>query len=150
MKSNKRYVANNRQNLQIIVSLPGDQGQTTITFQSGYGMMKEAFYLTDNKIMQEALESDKRFNKSYRLEEIDGMPLIEYNARVELESGSKPAKEPKIVLKDKHFDTVKDAKSWLNTEHQISFAVLKNKETIKEEAIKLGFNIIFSFETPNN
>ena len=150
MTPNKRYVANNRQNLQIIVSLPEDKGQTTITFQTGYGLRREAFCLTNDAVIQKALESDKRFNKSYRLEEIDGVPIAEYNARLALESAEKNEVNKESDLHEMKFDTVKDAKTWLNTEHHISFALLKNKETIKEEAEKLGFNVVFSFETTNN
>ena len=71
---NKRYTANNRQGLLIILMLP-QGGQMSIEFKGGYGIRNEAFHFTNQEEVQLALENDPRFGKSYRLSEVDGMDI---------------------------------------------------------------------------
>lgn len=131
---NKRYVANNRQNLQIIVNLP--KQQVTITFNSGYGLRREAYFITRNEELQKALEEDARFNKSYRLAEIDNMNISEYNARKAIELSQMP--EP---TQDMEFRTNTDAKEWINRTHGVPYAKIVNKAMLTIEYAKLGITL---------
>ena len=134
--ASKRYVANNRANLQIVVTLP-DSGQVTITFNTGYGLRREGYFLTSNEAIQKAFESDKRYNLSYRLEEIDNIPLAEYEARKFLKSNEVP------VSNVKTFRINNDAKDWINSHYGIPYSRLINKAMLTEEYAALGFELQF-------
>lgn len=140
----KRYVANDLQNLQIIISLPGS-GQVTITFNSGYGLRREAYFLTDNETIQNALENDHRLNKSFRLAEINNMSVAEYEARLSIENAIKIAeeKDKKENPTPKEFPTISAAKTWLHHELNVPMAKLGNKAAVIEKALELGFEISF-------
>lgn len=99
---NKRYTANNRQGLLIILMLP-QGGQMSIEFKGGYGIRNEAFYFTNQEEVQLALENDPRFGKSYRLSEVDGMDISEYLARKVIREREQ---EEKDLLKSKVLELV--------------------------------------------
>lgn len=159
---NKRYVANNRRSLTMGVRLQSGQSYT-IEFFNGYGLRNEGYFLTNNVEVQEALESDPRFNKSYRLEEIDNVNIAEYNALQELKKRKVvvPAEEPKAEVitaetpaepvdevvaeesKNLEFDNAQTAKNFLNKEHGVPFSQMKNKAAILKSAEELGFKIVF-------
>jgi len=148
MAVNKRYVANNRQSLMIIINHPG-LGQTTIEFKPGYGLRSEGYFLTNDPDMQDALENDKRYKKSYRLAEIDNMDIAEYTARKILsEKKDETPKEPLTTEVDNSpnkisFETSQAAKDWLNKEHNVPFNQISNRKKIVDKATELGFNIEF-------
>lgn len=154
MAVNKRYVANNRQSLMIIINHPG-LGQTTIEFKPGYGLRSEGYFLTNDPEMQDALESDKRYEKSYRLAEIDNMDIAEYTARKIIAEREKeeskelpkenPAEETEQdnTPKKRSFETSQAAKDWLNKEHNVPFNQISNRKKIVDKATELGFNIEF-------
>lgn len=142
MPENKRYVANNRQSLLLILSLPGG-GQTSIEFRPGYGLQAEGYFLTNNEQVQEALEADKRFGKTYRLDEINNMPLTEYNARKSLkEKGIELPKDTRL-LEERVFPRVQDAKEWLEKDHNVPISLIGNRAKIIEKARELGFLVKF-------
>lgn len=141
MSVNKKYVANNRQSLLLILMLPS-RGQISLEFNSGYGLNSEGFYLTNDEALQAVLESDKRFNKTYRLAEIDGISLVEYNARKEMRENNLLPEEPKEP-EPKSFRTSQDAKEWLHKEFAVPYALILNKDKIKAKALELGFDVTF-------
>lgn len=139
---NKRYTANNRQSLLLILMLP-DAGQMSIEFKHGYSLRNEAYFMTNDETLQEVLENDVRYNKTYRLTEIDGMDVAEYNSRKDLaESGEMP----EIMNSDltpMSFPTAQAAKEWLTKEHAVPVIILANKGKIVEKAKELGFEVTF-------
>ncbi len=143
--ASKRYVANNRDSLLIILALP-EKRQASIEFIPGYSLRREGYFITSNETLQQALEEDARFGKKYRLAEIDGMLIEEYNARKAL--GLKDKSVEKEGQTEKSFKTVQQARDWLNREHNIPFTVLGNKARITEKACELGFQL--TFETDQN
>ena len=77
--SAKRYIAPNLKNYLMGVTLPG--GVTmTLRFNSGFGQGNNAFYITSDETIQKALERDVRYGRSFKLVQIDGVPIEEYNA----------------------------------------------------------------------
>jgi len=145
MGLNKRYVANNLQNLQLIISLPEDNGQATITFNAGYGLRSEAYFITDNEDIQQALEKDQRLNKSYRLEEINNMSVVEHEAILSIENATRIAeeKDKKENPTPKEFQTISEAKKWLHHELKVPIAKLGNKAAVVEKALEFGFELSF-------
>lgn len=164
MSVNKKYVANNRRSMLLI--LGGRGGQLTLEFKPGYGFSHEGCFLSNDESIQEALESDPRFNKSYRLAQIDNMDVAEFNARKVIKDSatSKPVPEkikeevvtptgdqaPKEKVEETpqvpeipSFKTIQDAKNWLNKVHKVPFSQLGNKKKIfaKVEELKLNIKI---------
>lgn len=139
MAVNKRYVANNRQSL-VLVLVTGEN-QMSIEFKPGYGLRDEGYFLTNDLKVQQILEKDPRYKKSYRLAEIDNMDIAEYIARNII----KEKETPKEVVKDdmKPFTTSQEAKDWLNKEHAVPFNQITNKKKIIDKALELGFKIEF-------
>jgi hypothetical protein len=151
MSANKRYTANNRQNLQITVNLPDNKGQVTLTFHSGYGLKSEGYYLTNNETIQTALEQDLRFNKSYRLSEINNVPFAEYSARKAIaEKGKKEETEalpvdgfvkPVKELEVKTFPNYLSAKSWLCKNYTVMNYEITSKEILVSKYAEAGFEV---------
>jgi len=146
--SNKRYIGNNRQNYQVTVNLPENKGQVTLTFNSGYGLRPESYLLTSDENVQAALEQDKRFNRSYRLTEIDNVPLSEYNARIAIAKKTKEEKEIKVlpvvdleVKEVKTFANFLSAKSWLSKNYEVVYSELINKEILAAKYAEAGFEL---------
>jgi hypothetical protein len=160
MAVNKRYVANNRQSLMLIIN--SGLSQQTIEFKPGYGLRNEGYFLTNDLAMQQALEKDHRYNKSYRLDAINNIPIAEWIARNTIAQKEKE-KEDKLVKevnpvpgeteqkKDDvprvpekvPFSTSQEAKDWLNKEHGVPFNQITNKKKIIDKAIELGLKIEF-------
>lgn len=80
---NKRYVAINRQSLLLVVNVPNG-GYRNVEFLNGYGLLNEGYVLTNEPELQEILEKHPRFNQSFRLAEIDNVPVAEYEARKQI------------------------------------------------------------------
>ena len=158
-KVNKIYVANNRQGLLLVIK-PTSTTQMSLSFNSGYGLRNEAYFGTDDPFLQEALEKDTRFGKTYRLERVNNMDVAEWNARQELKNSEvKTVKLPteenqtsdKNNPKDILLDNAQAAKNFLNAEpYNIPFNQLKNKAAIFEEAKKLGLNLKLKSEQNQN
>ena len=146
MAVNKRYVANNRQSL-VLVLVTGES-QMSIEFKPGYGLRNEGYFLTNDLKVQQMLEKDSRYNKSYRLAEIDNMDIAEYIARNCIKD--KENETPKEAVNDdtKIFTTSQEAKDWLNKEYKVPFNQITNKKKIIDKALELGFKI--EFENENN
>lgn len=149
MAVNKRYVANNRQSLVLILNDP-NMGQMTIEFKPGYGLRNEGYFLTNDPKVQQILEKDPRYNKSYRVDEIDNVPIAEYIARrtlnVPKDGGTKETVADEQGEKNperKEFATAQEAKDWLNKEHAVPLNQITNKKKIVDKAIELGFKIEF-------
>jgi hypothetical protein len=134
---NKRYVAINRSSLILIAKLPENKGQLSIEFQSGYGMKREAYFMTDKKEIQDVLEADKRFNNSYRLEEIDNIPVIEYEFR---QAQKKDTKIEESELETITFGSINEAKDFLVSKG-IEKKKIPNPAAIANRGKELGFNI---------
>ena len=81
IKVSKRYEAINRKSLLIVVMLPDSKGTKTIEFLNGYGLRNSAYIQTSDELIQKCLDNDHRLNKTYRVAEIDGIPIEEYEAR---------------------------------------------------------------------
>lgn len=148
-KVNKIYVANNRQGLLLVIK-PTDTTQISINFNSGYGLRNEAYFGTDDPKLQESLEKDARFGKTYRLERVNNMDVAEWNARQDLEKTGKiksidtviPEAEETNPNKEITLDNAQAAKNFLNAEpYNIPFNQMKNKTAIFEEAKKLGLSL---------
>ncbi len=147
---NKRYIGNNRQNYQVTVNLPENKGQVTITFNSGYGLRPESFFLTSDEYVQAALEQDKRFNRSYRLAEIDNVPLAEYMAKKAIagkkETASKITTE-EVLTNDNQKPEVKTfanflaAKSWLCKNYTAVYSELNSKEVLAAKYAEAGLEL---------
>ena len=138
---NKRYTANNRQSLILILILP-TSGQMSIEFKHGYSIHNEAYFLTNDATVQEALEKDQRFGKSYRLSEIDGMDVAEYNSRKDMkEAGVSDGESNELTPLS--FPNAQTAKEWLHKDHSVPLALLTNKGKTYEKAKELGFEITF-------
>ena len=135
MTPNKRYVANKRQQLQIVVALA--DGQTTITFNGGYGLRPDAYYITNDEALQNALEKDSRFNVSYRLDEIDNVSTAEYQAK----SITQESKEANLPVKT--FRTNTEAKDWINEYYHVPYNRITNKVQLIAEYEKQGFKLEF-------
>ncbi len=131
---NKRYTANNRQNLQIVIGLPAKR-QTTITFISGYGLKREGYFITENEDLQKALEKDDRFNRSFRLSEVDNMSIAEYNANADIKK--------KKEQSEKIFKTIQEAKDWLNANYNVPYNKLGNKTLCEKEFKNVGLELHF-------
>lgn len=141
---NKRYVAINRSSLILIAKLPENKGQLSIEFQSGYGMKKEAYFITNNKEIQDVLESDKRFNESYRLEEIDNINVVEYEF---LQTQKESVVNDSNAIEKMPFNNINDARDFLaNEPYNIERNKLNNPKSILNRAKELGFE----FEILNN
>ena len=148
-KVNKIYVANNRQGLLLVIR-PTNTTQISINFNSGYGLRNEAYYGTDNPELQESLEKDARFGKTYRLERVNNMDVAEWNARQKLKKAGEiksintvtPATEESNPNEEIILDNAQAAKNFLNAEpYNIPFNQMKNKAAIFEEAKKLGLTL---------
>ena len=146
MSENKKYIANNRQSLSMVMVLPGG-GQHTIEFKPGYGLLNEGHYFTNDPKVQELLEKDKRFNKTYRLEEINNMNFREYNARKEL--GLLKKEETKTNIIEKEFETVNAAKDFF---HDEPYGIGTSKLTTKAQVVAIGKELNFNvtFKSDNN
>lgn len=94
----------------LIAKLPENKGQLSIEFQSGYGMKREAYFITNNKEIQEVLEADKRFNNSYRLEEIDNINIAEYES---LQTQKKDTKIEEPEFETITLGSINEAKDFL-------------------------------------
>lgn len=157
---NKRYTAFNRQNLLLVVIMPGSQ-QMTIEFTGGYGMNNEAYYFTADADIQNMLESDPRFNEKYRLTEIDNVSVPEYEARKQIKEAKaevkvNPEPKPEVVVtevpkkevvKKNTFTNLQEARNYLNAQYNVPFHLISNKQKLKEKAKELGMDIIL--ETDN-
>lgn len=150
MSENKRYVANNRQNLQLTVDLPDKKGQITITFQAGYGLRREGYFLTNDEMIQSVLEGDARFNRSYRLSEINNVSLAEYNALKTIAENKETTTEvtSEEVLTDdtqkpevKTFANFLAAKSWLCKNYTAVYSEMKSKEILTAKYAEAGFEL---------
>jgi hypothetical protein len=151
---NKRYAAINRQNLILVVKSDEIPGKTfSITFTTGYGILHpEAYFITNNPILQKVLENDPRFNDSYRLIQINGVELPEYYARQALAKQkasmpilpSKEDEQPEVE-KQPVFSNVQAAKEWMNKKFDIPFSQINNKTKLLTKAKEL--NIKFILET---
>lgn len=139
---NKRYTANNRQSLLLILIMP-EGGQMSIEFKHGYSLRNEAYFMTNDEILQEVLEKDARFNKTYRLTEIDGMDVAEYNSRKDMAKSGALSEATTSELTPMSFPTAQAAKEWLTREHAVPVIVLANKGKIIEKAKELGFEVSF-------
>ena len=141
---NKRYVAINRSSLILIAKLPENKGQLSIEFQAGYGMKKEAYFITNNKEIQDVLESDKRFNESYRLEEIDNINVVEYEF---IQTQKESVVNDSNAIEKMQFNSINDARDFLaNEPYNIERNKLNNPKSILNRAKELGFE----FEILNN
>lgn len=160
---NKRYEAINRKSLLLVVMLPDSERTRTIEFLNGYGLRNSAYLQTSDENLQTILDNDHRLNKTYRLAEINGMPIEEYEAREsqkeekeEVQEETEPkTEEPKVDepteqdegVKTKTFKNAQVAKDWLNSEHGVPFHEISNKAKIITKAQELGFDLVF--ETDN-
>ena len=128
----------------LIAKLPDNKGQLSIEFQSGYGMKREAYFITNDKEIQDVLEADKRFNNSYRLEEIDNINIAEYEFR-QTQQGSSVDKT--TTLEKMQFNSINDARDFLTSEpYNIDKTKLNNPKAMLNRAKELGFE----FEILNN
>jgi hypothetical protein len=146
MSVNKKYQALNRQSLIMVVQVPGTDKTMTIEFKNGYGLQKDGYFLTNDPVIQDILEKDKRFKDVYALVEIDNVGIAEYNARKELglDANNKPEAEEKPQGDGKKlFVNAQAAKDWLNAEHGVPFNAINNKTKVIEKAKELGFDIAF-------
>lgn len=142
----KKYVANNRSKLTLIVSLP-EGGQTTIEFRKGYG--NEAYHLTNVEEMQNILENDPRFGESYRLEEIDNVFIKTYEARqllLDKKTEEKPVDPPASPDGTKvdppaciEFKNINEIRDYLMGEpYNVESKKIPNLKAVENKAKELG------------
>ncbi len=142
MGTNKKYTSINRQSLLIVIALPQKKGQCTIEFKTGYGLSAEGYYFTNDPIIQEALESDKRFNKSFRLDKIDNVSIHEYNAKITVDKQNEDDELPVII--EKVFSNVNGAKDFFKADpYEIPVSKLATKSAIIDQGKALNFDIKF-------
>ncbi len=127
-----------------------DGRNITLEFTGKNPITKERFVDVSDPLIQKALEESKYLGiYHYASKEWDWMQdeseLTEKNTVIPgaITVNNEPEKVKVKGLKKKEFSTVKDAKSWLNTEHEVSFALLGNKQMIIEKAKELGFELVF-------
>lgn len=133
-----------------------DWKNITLEFSGKNPLTKERFADVSDPLIQEALEKTASFNvyyyKSNHWNSIStdeqiadlGMSVIPGAITFDYESEKVEQKEEQNGLIKKEFQTGKDAKSWLNSEHHVSFALLGNKQAIIEKGLELGFEISFT------
>jgi hypothetical protein len=140
---NKRYTANNRQSLLLILMLP-DGGQMSIEFKHGYSLHNEAYFMTNDETIQEVLENSPKFNSTYRLSEVNGMDIAEYNSRKDLAENGDLGSLSGGELTPMTFPNGQAAKEWLSKEpYNIAAGQLGSKAKIVEKAKELGFEVTF-------
>ena len=127
-----------------------DGRNITLEFSGKNPITKERFVDVSDPLIQKALEeSPYKGIYHYVSKEWDWMQdeseLTEKSTVIlgEIIVNNEPEKVKVKGLKKKEFSTVKDAKSWLNTEYEVSFALLGNKQMIIEKAKELGFELVF-------
>ena len=142
MAVNKKYSAISRRNYLLSIDLPGRDGQINVDFKSGYGRNGDAFLFTDDPALQKALESDKRFNKTFRLESIDGMLIEEYEARKLIgQNVTAVNNSPKLELKE--FDDINGAKDFLKSEpNNVEGKKIPNLAAVQNRGRELGYDIV--------
>lgn len=135
-------------------------------------LKKERFIDVDDELIQEALEKSTSFNEYYYLSDhwkflqetevpenevvikngieeisqnIPKEPVIE-KPEIIVEVPAETIEEPVINLipTEKSFEKVKDAKAWLNTELNVPFHMIGNKESIIEKALEFGYKVVFT------
>lgn len=136
-KINKRYIANNRQSLNLAVKLQNDSTRT-VEFNTGYGLKSEGYFLTDDPDLQKALEKDARFKKSYRLAEIDGVNIAEIEAKEAQENksgkGIATVNEALLELVKKHYGEATE-EDYLDVAAEI---IAKQAVTISQQDYAIG------------
>lgn len=140
---NKKYTAINRTSLLLIANLPDKKGQISLKFNPGYGLNNDAYFVTDDKDIQDVLEKDARFNSTYKLATIDNMPVAQYNALKQLEedkkTGNLPDIEPPKEIIQMSFDNINFAKDYLVTQCGVEKIKIPNPTAILNKAKELGF-----------
>ena len=135
---NKTYVANNRQEYSLVIAsalLPN--GSMILEFRGGYGMSPEAYYFTEDSLMQKVLEEDHRFGDSYRLAKINNMDVAEYNARLAIEANKKEQKKV-VNVKVAPFTPVETPETVVETpaETVVETVVETPAETVVETVVE--------------
>jgi hypothetical protein len=140
----KKYVAINRKSLLIIIGLPDSNRQLSVEFSSAYGLNNEGFFYTKDELVQKALENDHRFNKSFRLAQIDNVDVAEYNARQEISKRQEEVTEINPVVPEGpeviSFDNINEAKDFLVSKG-VGKKQIPNPVAIVNRAKELGFTI---------
>lgn len=107
--------------------------QVWIEFTGGYSYpyRKKGKFITSNKELQEAIESDSGFGKSFYLEEGTKAEISTEEATVDAEGSGA---EIELV---EGVDGFRSAQSWLIEKKGLTLEVVKNKALLKEKCEEL-------------
>jgi len=143
MTPNKKYKSINRSGLLIVIVSPESKRQFTIEFKPGYGRNAEGYYYTNDPVVQEAIENDKRFNKSFKIDKINNLSIHEYNAKTK-SSKQGEVVPPTVVFVEKMFKNVNAAKDFFRADpYKVPVSKLATKALIVAKGKTLGFETKF-------